>query len=687
MEPNQQNYLNIAKAANVLNIDRRSVAYIITRNEFKDKVAITQTETIIPNSLLNDIREFYIININLYKKYKESKEYIPSHLMMRYLGVNFEELLHQVESGIWDGKYISIPRVTPPIKQNHFNYFFIRSLTVENYKSISAIAKRTQIVTRETLMSYSKKGLLPQPEHLKGTNLFDEPEVIKLLPTLRESQLLSRNEKIRNSKTSSYSILNKKQQMAIDEYLEYRRKGGKINFNGFRTKQKVANLGKTLKVMKEIISSAFVLIISGRCGLEEDVILNQNVQEHLLEQFNPDIFDFLSVSVQDFFSISSRREERTLTSYLQQLRPFYYYYLQMLKRKAVVNEQKHREFIGLEIGIDHFLDQFPRFNDEWYEIDESKATKSFLTPEQMIKVKHLILSDPVSRDPIKYATIWQLCCSTGVRPAEIQNIRIEYFNLDESGFLKLNDRGWGTLQLPAKATKQERSPSHPVYGTIIPVDTVTQINKYLNRLYQQQGPLNPRGKGYLFRPNIANPELQYNTVDKDFIIRIRPFLTFLSKEQRENFLLKSSRHSMNNYISNTFLPVEQLNGQKQKWAAQYQMRHKPEGSTGDKFYSDLLSKNDFYKVLELTINFPWDLEKLEQWEIKQGYKKASIYSTVLEKELPAIEANHNYMEHLRKIDQRLIELKTRPKSLSVIQWTLEVNKLKKQKTALLSQNI
>lgn len=688
MGQNQYQYVNISQAAKILDIDRRSVAYIITRDEFKDNISITPSGTLIPDSLLNSIRDFYFVNSKLYKKYKESYDYIPSHLMVRYLGISFEKLLNQVERGLWDGKFLKLPKVTPPREeQHHYNYFFIRSLTVQNFKTITAIAKRTKMVNRETLMKYAKKGLLPQPEHLKGTNLFDEVEVIKLLPSLLDSQLLSRTKKQRNSKVTSYSLLNDKHQMAIDEYLEYRKKGGKINFNGFRSKQKVANLDKTLKVMKEIISSAFVLIISGRCGLEEEVIKNGKVQEHLLEKFNPDAFEFLSVSIHDFFSISSRREERTLTSYLQQLRPFYYYHLQMLKSRAVINEQKHREFLSLEISIEDFLDQFPRFSDEWYVIDESKATKSFLTPEQMINVKHLILSDPISRDPIKNATMWQLGCSTAVRPEEMQNIRIEYFDLDDSGFLKLNERGWGVLRLPAKATKQERSPSHPVYGTIIPVETVKQINEYLGQLYQKQGPLNPRGKGYLFRPNYASPELQYNTVDKDFIVRIRPFLTFLNEDQRDNFVLKSSRHSMNNYISNTFLHVEHLNGQKQKWAAQYQMRHKPEGTTGDKFYSDLLSKDDFYQVLELTINFPWELEKLEQWEVKYGYRKSVIDNAGLEEELLDSKINPHYSDLMIKIEQRLADLKVRPKTMSVMQWTAEVNKLKKQRTALLSQNI
>ncbi|MEG7619570.1 hypothetical protein, partial [Enterococcus faecalis] len=379
-------------------------------------------------------------------------------------------------------------------------------------------------------------------------------------------------------------------------------------------------------------------------------------------------------------------EKATLNNYLLNLKQFYYYYLQQLELEAIISEEKHREFLALNLRVKQFLNQFPRERKKWFSLDESKAKKSFLTPEQMIKVRDLILSDPITRNPIKHAAIWQLGCTTGIRPEEMELVRIEYFLLDEQGFLKLNNRGWGILKLPSEASKIENSPSHVIYGTPIPKETVTIINQYLQKLYLKQGSSNKRGYGFLFRPNPAFPDMPHNTINKDFLVRIRPLLTFLTPEQSENFILKSSRHSMNNLISKTYLPVQRLNGEIQKIAAQYQMRHKPKDSTtGDDYYSALIIEDDFYKVLDLTINFPWNNEKLELWEIKQGYKKAQNNEIKLQQDNLIMEVqSKEVFERINQIENQLSELRTRPKNISVKEWTIEVNKLKKEKNALIT---
>jgi len=178
--------------------------------------------------------------------------------------------------------------------------------------------------------------------------------------------------------------------------------------------------------------------------------------------------------------------------------------------------------------------------------------------------------------------------------------------------------------------------------------------------------------------------MPYNKIDKSFLVRIRPLLNFLTPEQTENFVLKSSRHSMNNIISKTHLPVLRFNGEIQKIAAQYQMRHKPKDTTiGDDYYSALITEDDFYKVLDLSINFPWNQEQLELWEIKQGYKKATNNETKLQQDNLIMEVQSKEVsERINQIENRLSELRTRPKTISVKEWTIEVNKLKKEKIAL-----
>ncbi|WP_047986077.1 site-specific integrase [Ornithinibacillus californiensis] len=688
MRKSNDEYLSISEAVKLIKPDRRNIAYIISKGVFSSQIMVSKNLTLIPRRLLKQIEDYYEENKALFEKYNESDEHINALLMSRYLGITFGELMNQIQDGKWEGKYVSIPKITPPVKkdQNHFNYFFIRSLTVGNYKTINEICTKNIdiIVTRETVFRYARQGWLPQPDHLKGTNLYDEKEVLAALPKIRGNQILADKNKIKESIVSRYSLLNNNQKKAIDKFLNFRKNNGIIDFNGFRSKDNIAHIDKTLKNMKEIISSAFVLIISGRCGLDEEVIVNKRINKDLIDRFDPDVFDFLSITVDDYFYLSSKRKKATLKNYLLNLKQFYYYYLQQLELEAVISEEKHREFLALNLRVKQFLNQFPREGEKWFTLDESKTKKSFLTPEQMIKVKDLILSDPIARNPIKNAAIWQLGCTTGLRPEEMVLVRIEHFLLDEKGLLKLNDRGWGVLRLPVEASKHENSPSHVVFGTPIPKDTVALINQYLQKLYSKQGSANKQGYGYLFRPNTGFPDIPYNIIVKEFINRIRPLLEFLSIEQRENFLLKSSRHSMNNLISKTYLPIPRLNGEIQKIAAQYQMRHKPKDSTtGDDYYSALIGEDDFYKVLDLTINFPWNHEQLDLWEIKQGHKKPKNNESV--PEAPTLEEQSKEKSNrVNQIENRLVELKTRPKTMSVKEWAIEVNKLKREQSALLT---
>lgn len=682
-------YLSINEAEKLIEPDRRNIAYIIEKEEFSLQIRKTKGKTLIPKKILKQVEDYYKTNKALLEKYSKNKDYINALSVSKYFGISYEELINQIHEGMWEGKYISVPKLTPPVKkdQNHYNYFFIRSLTIKNYKNLNEIVTKNRdiIVSNQTLYRYAKQDLLPQPSHLKGTNLYDEEEVLASLHSIRESKILK--EKKESDIISRYNLLNNDQKNAIDKFILFRKNNGIIDFNGYRSKENIAHIDKALKTMRETISSAFVLIISGRCGINEEVIVNKRINKDIINHFDPDVFDFLSINVDDYLYLSSHRKKITLKNYYLYLKQFYYYYLQQLESEAVVSEEKHRKFLALNLRVKQFLNQFPRERNKWFSLDEAKAKKSFLTPEQMIEVRDLILSDPVSRNPIKNAAIWQLGCTAGIRPEEFPLVRIEHFLIDEQGFLKLNEKNWGVLKLPAEASKGENSPSHVVYGTPIPKETVTIINQYLRELYLKQSSTNQPGYGYLFRPNPAFPDIPYRIIDKRFLVELRSLLKFLTAEQRENFILKSSRHSMNNLISKTYLPVPRLNGVIQKSAAQYQMRHKPNDTTiGDDFYSALISEEDYYQVLDLTINFPWDIGHLELWEIKQGYKKSRNYEIEIQQEMdliPDVQIKE-VSEIINQIEKRLLELRTRPKSMSVKEWTVEVNKLKNEKNILLS---
>jgi len=87
--------------------------------------------------------------------------------------------------------------------------------------------------------------------------------------------------------------------------------------------------------MKAKLSTAFVLILSGRCGIEEDFHKNPLHKNKTPETFNPDVFDLLSIRVEDSFYITSKRKGETLINYYHKLKAFYYYLLDELEEEAL----------------------------------------------------------------------------------------------------------------------------------------------------------------------------------------------------------------------------------------------------------------------------------------------------------------------------------------------------------------
>ena len=303
----------------------------------------------------------------------------------------------------------------------------------------------------------------------------------------------------------------------------------------------------------------------------------------------------------------------------------------------------------------------------------------------MVLIKQLILEDVRSENSIKNATMWQLGCSIGVRPQEIHKLKINHFHLDSNGYLQTDTDGWGLLSLPAEIAKQERSPSHPIYHTPIPRDTVKQLNQYLSFLYKRQGDHNPKGEGYLFRPDDAFPNYRYKKpIHFGFINRLRSRIDFIDDASKEDFIFKASRHSLNNTIMRTYINTDvSLNDSIKQTAADHQLRHKPAKSVGEEYYMADIEKEQYYKVLDATINFPWDLEKLQEWEMKMGYRvheeidmKMNILNEEYNDEIKELQ------EQLLVIEEQLQKVKEKPKSMSEQQWIAYRQQLIKTKNSI-----
>jgi integrase len=481
---------------------------------------------------------------------------------------------------------------------------------------------------------------------------------------------------------SSFELLNKEQQSLIEEYIKFRRMGGKVIFENFRSKKWVANENKTLMLIKKSISTLFVIIICGRTGMEvcykKDFSLLSKSEQEL---FNPEGFDPLSINKYDYFFLSAGRKTETLIGYFNKIRWFFYWLLSKIDEEESLSPQ---DYYTVRKRILSFLQQFPRtLKDRPTNEIIVKQEKAYLTREQLILVKQLFLESIKGKTQLRDATAWQLMGTSGVRPEEMLSLRIEYFLLDENGYLKLNELGFGELALPTHASKGGYSPSHPIYRTLIPSETVTQLNKYLSNLYRSAGINNPKGIGFLFRPDPLNPDIPFK---KNFfhnaIKKIRPKLHFLTEEQKKDFNSKTARRSMNNLINgySVRLVDERLNGRIQEVAANYQMRHKPKGETvWEKHYTDLISKEEFYSVINQTINFPWNYDQLKEWEEIHCYRK-SVYKLdeVQTSEINPLMNNSQVLQKLKILESELNNLVSVPKEMNVKQWMSKRTLLKKE---------
>jgi integrase len=693
VQPNNKTKLNGKELAQVTGLSSRNIAhllsfveiqpYIITEIDIKGQSKLFVHFDAIPiiQSKYKEIKE-------LYNSYAANPDFVHARTVAKLLNKSYNEIIHSIKFGKWANNLISIPKTTPP-DPNHIDateHYFIKkeAITENKYKTLKEIAERN-LISIKTLRKYSSKGLLPQPEHLYGTALFNEEQVLAALPDLRE---FSAKNSYRKEDYSTFHLLNKEQQAVLMEYISFIKNGGIIEYNGYKSRKILSNVQKRTKKILVHLSSIFCLIISGRSGIEEDIIeSNRNYAEDYPTNFNPNKFDIYSINRDDFLFINRHRKDTTLINYGHSIRSFYYYLLQKTEEEAVMDEKNYRLFLSFHLRVKNFLKQFPTSNYEIREDDINKRVKSFLTREQIVVVKDLILRNPRSREPLKEATIWMFCCKTGVRPEELPHIRLEHFLLDDNGYLKLNKRGWGILNIPASISKGGKSPSHKLYKTPICPETVNQINFYLSRVYRKQGPFNAKGQGYLFRPDYTSPERCYKIDGRfTFIKELKPLLSFLSVDQRRDFDLKASRRSMNNLIDgfDVDLSSSGITNRVQKVAADYQMRHREGEDIGEKHYTASISEDQFYQVLDKTISFPWDLNKLEAWEIKHGYKQLNLICfEPFVVQLVNNEAT-KHEERLKWIEERLKEIRSRPKELSLSEWISERNKLIKERDFLSS---
>ncbi|MBM7583932.1 integrase [Bacillus pakistanensis] len=503
-----------------------------------------------------------------------------------------------------------------------------------------------------------------------------------------------------------FPLVHEDLQKTINKYIEYRKAGRGITYNNFFTNKKIKNPEKQLRVIKGWLSSSLYKIAEYRL---------KNNNEEIKKPLN---FDIYTLNVEDFDAIKKVFKPSSRQTLFHIIRPFLYFLLKE-KKKSMKTIEDYLSFNSLELQFDEFLNLFPRRQEEVEDIDNDeelpkKLNKSFLTREQTIDIYYFLLTDPRSQESLKNATMWLIGCVTGLRPEELLNLRIEHFELDEKGLLKVNERGWGVLRFPKEMAKQKLKGSHKIFGTPVSPYAIDLINKYLLWLYKFQGETNVKGVGWFFRPFVYLPEKKYKKISNQFIVRLREQLDFLEKEQANDFVKKASRHSMNNLFVEAFhvIPDKELKSKLEK-ARQHHMRHKGEddklkkntlnqAKTGSEHYTDDISSDAYYGVLEYVVGYPWDKKDLVLWEAKKGFRclekeitinsdtaaEQEIFEKLLqeqkrEREINQQEksnSNNTLLKQLQLIDDRLLQIKHPPNSKDKFEaWRKEIVILNKEK--------
>jgi integrase len=565
------------------------------------------------------------------------------------------------------------------LHRNSYQKFSIATLSTV----LNILTKQGVRTSFETLMHLRDKGFIQKKEEYVSdrevVEYFDVKEVLKVLTEYFE------NRKRVNNRISSFDFLNAEQQSLIDQYISARDNGVVIRWNGYQPSRIIAQKEIRLPDTKNRLANSFFCIIAHRCGVNYNggVI---DLSDEELELFDPDVFNVTDVKMDDYYGLGKHLMTNTLITRYIDLKSFYYWILMRKDLEQKKTFEDYQMFDNLQKNIESFLNQFPKTEyDAPSDEEKNSLVKVFLSRRELVQCKDVILKNIRAQYPLKNAAVWCLGF-VGLRPEEMIHLRIEDFVLDENGLIALNDKGYGEVKINKRVGKGGYSVSHPIYNTPIPKGIVEQVNLYLETLYARQGPNIPRGKGYFLRTNSLAPNSKYKVYQKTFINHLRKNAVFLPETKRENLILKNTRHSLNNIMTKTYFEDPHLRENVQDYAAFFQMRHKPEGETiREKHYLEDISRDEYYAILDRTINFPWNLKELEKWELEMGLLKQEdeieevkdLQNTGdIKKELNVSSLENTIVEKAKKetnqelilLREQLKQYRVRDKSMSVSEW-------------------
>lgn len=600
----------------------------------------THLKYVIPEVKMASIKKLMDFYLEKNKKLKKNQKLTTDEWIARSWRIPLDEIIKRIE----DGKYQDLIVDESISEISGRTVYYLDSKKVEDLKinTLPALSKKIEYPKYVTLQLYARLGYIKQPEKYKGTHLWDYDDLLKQLP----NALKMAGEKVyvsprKNLGGTFEELLGDDIMEYVENYLDERRLGTVLIDPWFGNRY-----GKITDIEQHRIQlhRAIYKIICNRAGIKGYEQVNarntfRELTEIEMDKFQTirDAFDVSTVTAKDIEAVrkginSDNVWYKTATIYLK---PFMCYVFRNIEDAVdETNEEEKLEFFNTKKIFKRVVEKLTIAQHE----PETRRVKVFLTREENIKIFNYLEGINLT-----HATAWMISFLAGIRPEELNNIRLEYFRnpltgqswLDEEGYLKPDpgiktyynqdgtvDESYGYVRLflPAKATKKQKSQSDTILGTVFVPALVQQINKYLSEeLYSV---CEKRGYGYLFRRINQNPESKLKSYFT-FINDQRKNMPFLSDVQKEWLILKDGRRSMNNMILKGIIDDDNISQMEVLRAAQVQMRHKQRGLTGsisETNYAQTISNEDYVKIISETLEYPIDLVELIKWEIDKGYR-------------------------------------------------------------------
>lgn len=555
------------------------------------------------------------------------------------------------------------------------------------------------------------------------------------------------------NKTGFEKLLSKEIIEFVYGYVKFRGKGNSITLNG-----EVKYLGISPKTLKDHANMLFLIFVHlmeyfviKKLGYDIPTIwvvrdnggnyknrLIRSMTDDEIRIFTENPYPLKLFGMKEYAFLQEKYHSATFERIIKMyLKPFYTYYFMLLEDNSNDDNNIDHENLDIkELMKEHNYNKMKRrilstlssAPSVKINMQERRARRVFCTPEQITRLNIRVFN----RFGLEKSLILAFWMELGLRREESSIIAVEDFWIDDNGYLKQDEFGYGECFFPEAKSKATGADEFPLL--VIP-SLVLKINQYLKLMYSvcpfgshmqfagkkfvgnKVTKIYEDGHGFFFRKINSNPDSHFTVVGIQTFFKTftkEDPLEFLTAKQRKHLSSHDGRHTLNELVETARVKDINLIDYK-KPTADLQMRHAPGNDVGTISYRQITDRNIFREIFECSMNFPKeDLEQLRLWEIDRGYRKphdtlvtlesgkiidvrdrikneqVEVDTAEVKKESPSKsdlinmdELLKTYQLKSKEIDQILNKkLASRPRDWSGNQWLDEREKLEKEKMQL-----